>query len=95
VGSRELQRIGREHARDCIMPNWRGARDLTPGDAATTDYECGYGVGDILTTVIITARSEGGTSQSGVMFQVAPALKNNPPSAWFDAEWFAPVTPNV
>jgi hypothetical protein len=78
-----------------MMPGWRTARELQIGDAATTDYECGYGVGGRLKTVTVAARIEDRTSQSGVMFQVTPALKNNPPDAWFDADWFAPLTPNV
>ncbi len=89
------QRLERDRKRDGTMPGWRTARDLQPGDTATTDYECGYGVGGALKTVTVTARRDDRTSQSGVMLQVTPPLKNNPPDAWFDADWFSPVLPNV
>jgi hypothetical protein len=88
------QRLERDRRRDATLPGWRTAHEMLPGDAALTDYECGYGVGGGLKTVTITARVEDPTSQSGAMFQVAPALKNNSEDAWFDAAWFAPVTPN-
>ncbi len=89
------RRFDRERRRDATLHGWRTAHELQPGDAATTDYECGFGVGGRPKLVTVTARAEGCRSQSGVMFQVVPPLKNNPPDAWFDAEWFAPVTPNV
>jgi hypothetical protein len=95
VGRQQARRLERGRCRDDVMPGWRSARDLKIGDSVMTDYECGYGVGGNLKTVTVTGRIEDSASQSGVMFQVAPALKNNPPDAWFDADWFAPVTPNV
>ena len=42
------QWLERDRTRDSMMPGWRTARDLQPGDTATTDYECGYGVGGAL-----------------------------------------------
>ena len=95
VGRQHAQRLDRDRRRDEVMPGWRTARELQIGDSATTDYECGYGVVGKLKTVTVTGRTEDRTSQSGMMFQVTPALKNNAPDAWFDADWFAPVTPNV
>jgi hypothetical protein len=89
------QRFRRDKCRDGTMPDRRTARELQPGDAATTDCERGYGVDGRLKTVTVTARREDCASQSGVMLRVTPTLKNNPPDEWFAAQWFAPVPTNV
>lgn len=61
-------------------------RSLQSGDFALTDFN-----GRGMTRVRIVNRKEKTISQSGVMFQVAPPLKNNQPDAWTDADWFEPV----
>ena len=59
-------------------------RKLQVGDCTTTDFN---GAGTI-TQVTITARKENSGSQSGIMYQVSPRLKNSLPDAWFDSDWF-------
>ena len=62
-------------------------RLLQPGDEALTDFN-----GNGMTQVKIVSRVDNSKSQSGVMFQVKPSLKNNLPDAWIDSEWFEPVS---
>lgn len=64
-------------------------RLLQPGDDAVTDFN---GPGP-LAKVRITARIDSSTngrviSQSGIMFQVDPPLKNGTLQTWYDADWF-------
>ena len=89
--NRYSQRLKRERLRDQTLPGWRQGASLMPGDQAVTDYELGYAAGGALKNVLIVARREERCSQSGVLLQVSPALKNNLPGEWFDAEWFAPA----
>lgn len=65
-------------------------RRLRVGDEAETDYPGWY------TRVKIRARREG-VSQSGILFQTDPPLRewhdlSNPydegPDSWYDADWF-------
>ena len=58
-------------------------RKLQPGDSATTDYN-----GNEIIQVKILARQDKTRSQSGIMFQVTPKLKNSAADAWIDADWF-------
>lgn len=58
-------------------------RKLQPGDSATTDYN-----GNGITQVKILARQDKTISQSGILFQVTPKLKNSGDDAWIDADWF-------
>ena len=60
-------------------------RDLYQGDAALTDYN---GIG--MTIVEVVSRREQRGSQSGIQYQVKPALRNGHPGAWYDADWFEP-----
>jgi len=61
------------------------ARHLQPGDFALTDFNKGA------TRVRIVARRDGQRSQSGVMFQVDPPMRNHGPATWIDADWFEPA----
>lgn len=66
-------------------------RQLQVGDRAVTDFNR---VGT-MTHVEILRRADNFPSQSGVAFQVSPALKNCiSESVWIDADWFEP-SPNV
>lgn len=68
-------------------------RYLQVGDEALTDYN---GPGP-LTRVTIVDRDDTrkrGHSKSGILFRVAPNLRNGGASTWYDADWFEPV-PNV
>lgn len=64
-------------------------RTLKPGDWAMTDYD---GPGKLARVQIVAVDRERkhGHSQSGVMFQVRPFLKNGTPESWYDADWFYP-----
>jgi len=62
---------------------------LQVGDLALTDFnELGKFV-----QVEITARDDNprGACQSGVLFQVKPALRNGTLDSWYDAGWFQPI----
>ena len=83
------QQKARERERDERFPGWKYGPTLSIGDEAETDYEGGT------RRVRIVARAEASHCQSGVLFKVAPALRNNGPEAEFDAHWFRPVTPNA
>ena len=64
-------------------------RNLQVGDEAMTDYN-----GNGFTQVTITARVDAhgrGFSQSGILFQVSPLLRNGDSRTWYDADWFEPV----
>ena len=72
----------------------RMGRNLQPGDEALTDYN-GPGA---MTRVRIVARDDSRVrkSQSGVLYQVSPKLRNGIAESWYDADWFepAPAEPN-
>lgn len=59
-------------------------KELQPGDRATTRYN------GPMATVEITDRRECGGCQSGVMYRVAPNLRNGTAESWYDAAWFTP-----
>ncbi len=63
----------------------QAGRKLQPGDWALTDFSRGT------TRVQIVARKTG-ASQSGIQFQVQPALNGCHPRDWFDADWFEPAS---
>ena len=60
-------------------------KDLQIGDRAYTHYN-----GNRPTLVRIIARSENQVSQTGIMFQVSPTLKNGSKDSWYDSAWFTP-----
>jgi hypothetical protein len=61
-------------------------RQLQPGDYAITNFN-----GNGLVRVRITARRDKQRSQSGIVFQVSPKLKNSAADAWIDADWFEKI----
>lgn len=70
------------------------SRNLNPGDWVTTDYNTRTdhaGRAERAQIVAVDRERRYGNSQSGVMFQVCPALKNNTPDSWFCADWFEPA----
>lgn len=80
------------------------SRKLDVGDWAVTDYNT-RGSWPVrpapMTRVQIVAvdrQRQHGHSQSGVMFQVRPPLKNGYAESWYCADWFEPadsgITPN-
>jgi len=64
-------------------------RKLQPGDDATTDFN-----GNGITQVKIIARRDNARSQSRILFQVSPKLKNSHAAAWIDADWFEQIVIN-
>ena len=56
---------------------------LLVGDWAITDYNSYNPV-----TVRITDRKEERNCESGIMLQVAPALRGGTLATWYDANWF-------
>lgn len=67
-------------------------RELKVGDEAVTDYN---GPGPMARVRIVEAdyTRRHGHSQSGVLFRVAPPLKNGTAQCWYDADWFEPAPP--
>ena len=68
----------------------KAGRNLQVGDEALTDYG-----GRGLTLVRIVKRLDGTCSQSGICFQVWPALDRFDPDARYDADWFEPAPANL
>ena len=59
------------------------------GQDALTDYN-----GSGMTRVEIVEADytrRHGHSQSGILFRVAPPLKNGTTQSWYDADWFEPA----
>ena len=68
-------------------------RELQIGDEALTDYN---GPGPLVKVRIIDrdCLRTYGHSQSGILFRVAPPLRNGTSASWYDADWFEPM-PNA
>ena len=73
------------------------SRQLDVGDWAVTDYNTrgGWPMRNApmveVQIVAVDRHRTHGHSQSGVMFQVRPMLKNGTAESWYDADWFEPV----
>lgn len=65
-------------------------RSLQIGDEALTDYN---GPGRLEKVRIIDRddKRQHGHCQSGIMFRVAPNLRNGSNESWYDADWFEPA----
>lgn len=61
------------------------SRQLQVGACVTTDFS------KRRTTHTISARMAPATCQSGVLYQVEPAVPGARAGAWIDADWFEPA----
>lgn len=67
-------------------------RNLQVGDKAITDFNHSWhSDSKKFTVVTITDRKEVDRGcKSGVLYRVAPTLRNCEAAAWIDADWFEP-----